>query len=837
MQQTKDMKKPCLKAFAAAFLCFIISIIPILIMSGGIYVSLGDYNYQSIVFSEYISNILHSGNGIPKLDLGTGLGMDFFTTYGGFLLSPFYLPLYIVPLSIVPYIRTIVVAASMGVTAVGAVLYTRQYLKTNRAAFICGMLYAFSGFQLFNLCYQFMDMIAIFPFLLYAFDRLVTQRKPIFFALLLALSGFINNIFLWEECIFIMIYFFVRVFTKSYPKITLKLFLMIAIESLFGVALSGLLLYPTALVTMDNPRAGNLIFDEGNNLIAYAESGALWHTFQSLFLPPETIRTGWYFYEDTVNLSNPALYIPLFSVVGTAAIFKKNKRSWYSVLLTVCAVIIFIPLFNSVFAMFNGTFYVRWTHMPLLVMILMTGMFLENIEQTPCDKEMKACGIILGFFILTGAYIVYFQNGQEDSLNHYWIMSAVTAAISLGIVYLLKHPNPKLPRLSMKNIAPIVCVMCTILFMERSLRIVECDMFSYIGDIKRIVWNNFESRDLDDDDEFYRLSNDHGSLNTVMNWQHPTIDLFNSMTPGNTCRFFNSAGLYWGQNGNLDLSDYPVRSFLSVKYYMYCNLPNVGVEVEPKDMEYQNKMEGFEDYTVHGNYIVYENKAFIPMGFTFDYYMNVDKINHINKKSDDEEKDSSSSENKKVISDIVIDNTAFSADAEVADYYEPQEKISIQDREKLLLKAIWLTEEQIEEYKDILEPLSDELIYDTSDETYHKDCEARKASACSSFVPDNEGFDAEITLEKPNLVFFSIPYSDGFTAYVDGEETKIEKVFGGLTAVYVPEGTHKIRYDYETPGLREGKIISIVSASVLTVHGFIAAFGGSKSQRKNKKKK
>ena len=49
----------------------------------------------------------------------------------------------------------------------------------------------------------------------------------------------------------------------------------------------------------------------------------------------------------------------------------------------------------------------------------------------------------------------------------------------------------------------------------------------------------------------------------------------------------------------------------------------------------------------------------------------------------------------------------------------------------------------------------------------------RRAQVCSMFQMNNAGFHAEITLENANLVFFSVPYDDGFTAYVNGEQTDI----------------------------------------------------------------
>ena len=66
----------------------------------------------------------------------------------------------------------------------------------------------------------------------------------------------------------------------------------------------------------------------------------------------------------------------------------------------------------------------------------------------------------------------------------------------------------------------------------------------------------------------------------------------------------------------------------------------------------------------------------------------------------------------------------------------------------------------------------EELYY----ESYVQDCRERRATAASVFQMNNSGFHAEITLEKENLVFFSVPYDDGFTAYVNGQEADIVEV-------------------------------------------------------------
>ena len=65
----------------------------------------------------------------------------------------------------------------------------------------------------------------------------------------------------------------------------------------------------------------------------------------------------------------------------------------------------------------------------------------------------------------------------------------------------------------------------------------------------------------------------------------------------------------------------------------------------------------------------------------------------------------------------------------------------------------------------------------------------------------NSGFSAEINLEKPDLVFFSVPYDDGFTAYVGGQETEILRVDNGMMAVLCPAGWSSIDFVYSPAGL------------------------------------
>ena len=71
-------------------------------------------------------------------------------------------------------------------------------------------------------------------------------------------------------------------------------------------------------------------------------------------------------------------------------------------------------------------------------------------------------------------------------------------------------------------------------------------------------------------------------------------------------------------------------------------------------------------------------------------------------------------------------------------------------------------------------------------------------------------------------MFFSVPYDKGFSATVNGEAVDIEVVDNGLMAVLCPAGQDvEIRFDYMTPGLITGILITFLGAALLIAYVLI----------------
>ncbi|MEY8515795.1 YfhO family protein [Lachnospiraceae bacterium 29-84] len=103
-----------------------------------------------------------------------------------------------------------------------------------------------------------------------------------------------------------------------------------------------------------------------------------------------------------------------------------------------------------------------------------------------------------------------------------------------------------------------------------------------------------------------------------------------------------------------------------------------------------------------------------------------------------------------------------------------------------------------------------------------------RANALEDVVIDAGKVTGRIALDKPKLLCFAIPYSKGWSAYVDGKEAELFQANSMYLACALTAGEHKIRLVYHTPLLREGAILSGIAALVFVGMLLIKRKGDSK---------
>ena len=72
-----------------------------------------------------------------------------------------------------------------------------------------------------------------------------------------------------------------------------------------------------------------------------------------------------------------------------------------------------------------------------------------------------------------------------------------------------------------------------------------------------------------------------------------------------------------------------------------------------------------------------------------------------------------------------------------------------------------------------------------------------------------------INAKTSGLMYTSIIYDEGWTAYVDGKEVELSSIKDALIAIPVPEGTHTVELRYTPEGYVKGWFITIASVIVL----------------------
>lgn len=74
---------------------------------------------------------------------------------------------------------------------------------------------------------------------------------------------------------------------------------------------------------------------------------------------------------------------------------------------------------------------------------------------------------------------------------------------------------------------------------------------------------------------------------------------------------------------------------------------------------------------------------------------------------------------------------------------------------------------------------------------------------------------ASVTTASDSFLVLSAAYSDGWTAYVDGQKTALVPANTMYMGLELPAGSHQIEFHYQTPYLRIGMLLSVVSLCIV----------------------
>lgn len=757
------------QAFLLALGIATVIFLPFVIMDGGYFTYYGDFNVQQIPFYKLAHEAVRSGD--LFWNWYTDLGVNFIGSYSFYLLfSPFFWLTLPFPTAWVPFLMAPLLVLKTACAALFSYLYLERFVKDNRYAVIAALLYAFSGWMAFNIFFNHFHEVAVFfPLLLLGVEKLVWDGKKGVLAFAVLVNAMVNYWFFIGEVVFVILYFLIRLTDPNFRlRVSLKRFLLLALEAVIGVGCAALVLLPSVLALSGNPRTGLEELLTGWNVWLY------WHEqrppaiLQSLLFPPELPARPNFFPDHGAKWASLSGWLPMVSVVGVVAYFAQRRNDWLKKILAMSLLFALVPGLNSLFILLNHSYYARWFYMPVLLMALATVRALEDsaYDLRSFRWSLKWCAIAtLSFTVISGLTpklndekeLVF---GLADNLPMMWIYTAFAVAglLLTGLLVLALRQNRRFVLLFGSGVA-LVSIVFTIFYMANGKNSFERSRF--------VVNTAIEGREQIQlpEEPFARSDAYDAQDNLLMFWHLPNIQAFHSIVPPSIMEFYPAVGVKRDVGSRPEAEYYALRPLLSVRWLF------IGA-----DKEEQEPMPGYTKYATQIGFHIYENENYIPMGFAYDRF---------------------------------IDQEEF-------------EGFPVAHRDNVLLRAVLVDEDTYRRNRDILSPMDMEP-FTASEEALAEDCADRRMYTAQNFRRDNFGFSADTDFDEPKFLFFSVPWEQGWSAAINGEPVRIERANIGFMAVRVPEGPCEIRFEYMTPGLVEGAVVTCIFGLILAAYLVVAS--------------
>ncbi len=755
------------------FICGIaatIIFLPYYIIDGGFFRYAGDFNSQQITFYQYLNGFVKNGGTFSwETDLGSGaLNAYSFYLYG----SPFFWFSAIFPQSWLPYLMVPLLVLKFAVAGGGAYLYLKRYAKNHDYAVIAACLYALSGFAIYNVFFNhFVDVVALFPYLMWALDRTIYDNKYGQFAFWIAINFLNNNFFFIGQVLFICIYFICKLCSKTF-KLTPKLFAKLAIETLLGAGMGALIAIPGFLSLLENPRSIDL--SSGYGFLMYSTVQQYFAILLSWILPPDSPYITSLWSEGVIKWTSMTAYLPLCSLAAVIAYWKTRGATWIKRVLLTCAIFALVPVLNSAFYALNSSYYARWYYMPVLILSTASMIAFED-EKVKFGGATAKLGIIM-LATLAFAVVPVFDSKEETwSIGVLQNVGQYVEVLFFGVAGLLVFAWVNKYWRGNEKYAKILLIAVFSFAVAFGMVHIGVGKFAQWEGDKGLDEQYHGAQNLSEKlpEGSYRVDT-YNCYDNLGPWLGKSnLQFFNSTVAPSILEFYPSVGVKRDVSSKPELDKYALRSLLGVKYTIMPQWEEENFLAE--------EIKGWELLMYEEDFAIYENQNYLPIGFAYDYYVTQEQF----------------------------------------------DTVSANSRANLLLSAVMLSQEQIEALQDndlTLKPLPEDDLTGLNYDRYVEDVAECQTRVVDSFEMTNTGFTAKTSYDKTELLFFAVPYDEGFSAQINGVNAEVLKVNNGLMAVVCPEGENEIVFSYAPYGFAESKILFAVCAVLFALYLIYSTF-------------
>lgn len=748
-----------MKKLLTLTLCILTAgILPVVFNIGSLGTS--DFINQQIPFILETKRLLFSGT--PFWSWNTFSGGNFIGQYAFYTLtSPFVWVAALFPYKGILWGVLLALYLKCCASAAATFLYLRKFGFSEAHAVTGALFYTFSCFTVSNLYYfHFAEPMIMFPLLLWAVENAVQGGRRGWAWIVLTAFGavFINYYFAPATLILGFVYLVIR--AVACRHMSLRLLAQATGAFLLGIMLAAFILVPVVYEVLQTARG---VPGKGFAAAAAAsQDGAPggMAVMGAKMLPRFLSLLFPTVYESSpgdslADNSNWTSTEAYLMIFGylTAILHFRVKRNWLSWLIAGLTIIYLVPPLNGVFTLFTSLTYGRWLYGLLLLMIVAALELLKEGVRLPAGLTY---GYVMFCLAAMGAAIVY-------------SLAVVNAGERLQIS----------PRRWVELAVILVNFGCLAIWQARGSRGVGLlqGLAAFCGVVNLwafacliIPWGEAKGSPAVHPDQWtgnsdmeYRHDDLSAYSNIAMLTDRPGIYSMHSVYPKSMIPF--RAALdddltrpsfenRYGHRSSVD-------ALMSVKNIRIYDDFTDTVPFAGEELTLIERMPEYSEFSF-GRYI--------PMGFAYDSYVDEEEIMQLLPIADSID-----------IPALLLDNLAIRKEdqPELGRFLKPG---------RVNLKA------------DI-----DSLVV------------ARREFTVADFKGTSVGFTGTTDFSEPKVIFFSVPYDEGFKATIDGERTALYPAQLGMTAIVVPQGLHSIRFEFRPRGLTLGVVVSGIGLLILAV--------------------
>lgn len=824
---------------------------------------------QHVVALKYIRNALitfFTTGTFTMVDYTIGQGFDVIGTlnYYGFG-DPITLLTILFPEDMLEKMYEVLIFVRMYLSGLSVAYLCKVIGKTKLSAVIPAcLLYAFCPFALLGGIRHpmFFCGLMYLPLLIAGVEKVIKDKKIGTLVVAVALAFASNYYFMYMSTIVAAIYFFIRQIGMYQVDGVKKIFLRvgkIALSYLWGIGLSAVILFPSVYAFLSNSRAGS---DLANPPLFF-ESNYYESLFTGLAVPDISLN----------HWAIPGVGIfGIFSLCVLIAHGKKAERKLLLGFVVLTAMLIF-PYIGKIM---NGFAYptMRFSYAMALLFVVMFVYAMDAL------KNVKIVPILLSGVLFAGicGYLLY--SSQTEMKPQIFYVTAVFGFVCIAIVsFYLVYRNKKYSAylLYALSLTAVVNIAFNCYFMFDKNNGYRC--FDYVerGGLEGAAGpRSVEMINSIDDDSFYRIEREKDMKNKSTFFGFHQTGFYWSVVPAGMTDLFVSTCIsdyyktyvMWGLEGRTGLlslasvkyyvnyKDEPPFGFYKIgekmidgeRVYLYqngCYLP-LGItystymtreqyeKLNPVEREQallasavvDEKVAGLESHKeeipakiipisvrekkkIKVNDIKFKAKkgSFVEYEFdgeadsqTYIVFKNIHSKDGVNKDLI-RFKGRYGKGGMRVIGDYV--GNYFYKEASVLNL-----GYSKDSQKKFKLKFKHKRRYTFDDAYAVSVPISH----------YLKCINNLRKNTLKNVKMERNLITGDIKADKDEILQISVPYSKGYTVYVDGKKTDSFSSGVAYLGVKISKGNHSVQIRYRTPFLTLGIIVTIISTILFIIY-------------------